>query len=328
MKSIFKLGMVTALVGSIMVGCGEQAKDVKNIGVLQYVSVEALNKANEGFVAGLKASGFEEGKNIKINYDNPEGDTATNSALAKTMVRDNDLVLGIATPSATALQAAAQQQNSDVKILFTAVTDAESASLVASNSKPGGNITGTSDMNPVELQIDMLLDVIPNLDKIGILYTISESNSKVQADLATAEASKKGVEALVQTVSNVSDITMSARKLISDGADVIYIPTDNLLADNIVVVANVAYESNIPVAGGEPGQVKEDGTGATFSIGIDYYNLGYLTGQMAAEILNGKDTATYPVGYLADDSYTLVVNDAACNKIGLNFPQSVKDKYK
>ncbi len=327
MKLFAKLGIVSllsCLMTTSLVGCGETSNQKAKVGIIQYATFSALNSANDGFIEGLKQGGFEDGVNITISYDNPEGDSATLSALAKTIVRDNDLVLGIATPAATALQAAAQQQNSKTKILFTAVTDPADSKLVNSNANPGGNITGTSDMNPVELQIDLLKEVLPSADTVGILYTISESNSKVQSDLAEKEAAKQGLNTLVQTVSDVSDIAMSVRKLISDGADVIYIPTDNLLASNMPAVTNIAYESKIPVSAGEAGMVE---SGGTFALGIDYYNLGVLTGKMAAEILNGKDTASFPVGYLSADEYSLAINQEACNKIGLVIPNEVITKY-
>ena len=333
MKLFKQVVLCSSLLASTLVftSCGgsgasssSSSASIVNVGILQYVTHGALDQATEGFEAGLKEAGLIDGTNIKLTFQNPESDESSLSAMAKTMVRDNDLVLAVATPAATALQAAAKAQNSDCKILFTAVTDAVSAGLVSSNAAPGGNITGTSDMNPVAEQIDLIKEMLPSIAKVGIIYTISETNSEVQAKLAKAQAEKIGLSTIVSTISDATEITSVARKLISDGAEVIYVPTDNILASNMPALTQVAYESKIAVVCGEPNMVT---VGGTISLGIDYFALGKQTATMAADIIkNGKSTATMAVQTQSLADCSLAVNEDALSKIGLTLPDSIKSR--
>ena len=162
LKKIFVI-MVLAFSFIGFVGCkkNEEGEKTFKIGILQLVTHGALDNARIGFVEGLKENGLEDGKNVTITVKNPEGDELTMQQMATDLVRNNDLVLGIATPAAVALQNAASNEGKDIPVLFTAVTDAVAAQLVESNEKPGGNVTGTSDLNPVEAQIDLLKELLP-----------------------------------------------------------------------------------------------------------------------------------------------------------------------
>ncbi len=328
MKLLKKLVICLGLLVSTAVGitaCGSTSnQDAKiHIGILQISTHGALDAARAGFLDSLSAAGYVDGENIIIHFDNPEGDESTLSSMAKTAVRDNSLILAIATPTASAVQTAANLQNSQAKILFTAVTDAVDAHLVASNEHPGGNITGTSDMNPVELQIALIQELIPTIEKIGILYTISEENSEIQANLAKAQATKMGLETIVNTVSDSSEIASVTRALINSGAQAIYIPTDNNLASNMPGVIKVTNASQIPVICGEENMVF---AGGTIALGIDYYKLGKLTGQMAIEILNGKSPSEMPVQFLPADEYSITINEENVQAIGITIPDSIRNR--
>ena len=179
-----------------LTSCGGKTK----IGILQPVEHSALSAARLGFIEGLKEKGFEDGKNITIYYQNANDEPANQTQYAKSLTAKCDITLGIGTGSSQALQAAHVNSGSTKPILFTAVTDPVDAKLVASNDAPGGFITGTSDMNPVEAQIDLIKTCLPDVDKIGIIYTQSETNSKVQANLAKAEAEKYGISVVIETL--------------------------------------------------------------------------------------------------------------------------------
>lgn len=325
MKTFRKLGLALSLVcASMSLASCSQKEEKTKIGILQLLTHGALDSAKEGFVDGLASAGYVDGENITITYQNPEADESSMSTMSRSLVRDNEFVLGIATPAAVALQAAAKSQNSDCKILFTAVTDAVDAKLVASNEAPGGNITGTSDINPVKEQIELIKELLPNATSIGIVYTISETNSKVQADLAEAQIKAMGLNATIATISDATEITSVTRQLISKGIDAIYIPTDNTLASNMPALTNVAYESKIPVVCGEPNMVT---AGGTITLGIDYYRLGQQTATMLVDMLkNGKTPATMAVQTQSLADCELTVNEAALTKIGLTLPSSIRDR--
>lgn len=326
MKS-FKHLLLTVLVLAltfVFVGCG---KDVKTIGILQPVEHDALGLARQGFIDALKEAGFEDGVNIKIDYQNANGVEADIVSLAKSLTSKCDLTLGIGTGASTALQAA--QVNSGVTnpILFTAVTDPVTSGLVESNAKPGGYITGSSDANPVEAQIDLIKECIPTADKIGILYTQSETNSEVQANQAEAQAVKAGLQVVRMTCTDTSDLVQTATKLCStEGIDAIYIPTDNLIAANMASVKAALEEYNVLCVCGEESMMA---SGGHITLSINYYELGKKAGKMAALILKGeKAPADIPIATMALEECEYLMCTENIQKANINIPDSVKTKCK
>lgn len=324
-KRIFVI-MIMAFCFIGFVGCKKKEEKKFEIGILQYVTHGALDAARVGFIEGLKANGLEEGKNINITVRNPEAVDATNLQMATELVRKCDLVLGIATPSAVALQSAALNEGKELPILFTAVTDAVAAQLVESNEKPGGNITGTSDINPVADQIDLLKELLPSAKKFGVLYCIYEVNSKVQADAANAQAKKVGLTCDIKTFSEAAEIGGVVSALIKDGAEALYLPTDNLVASNIQTVVQACEDAKIPTICGEGSMVD---AGGTITYGVNYTNLGKQTALMAKKILldNVKPSAI-PVETQPASELDISVNEEGLAKINLELPQSIKDKIK
>lgn len=326
--------IVLVLVGTLFVGCQEK-EEIKddiipiektqtvNVGILQLVTHGALDAAREGFVAGLKEAGFEDGKNIKLTVKNPEADTATMNQMAEELVRSCDIVLAIATPAATALQTAAETTGRKVPILFTAVTDAVAAQLVDSNEKPGGRITGTSDINPVTDQIDLLKELLPDAKKFGILYNISEVNSQVQAKLAKEEGTKQGLEAIEKTATDAASLPSVVQQLINDGVSAIYLPTDNLVASNMPAIVEKCNAAKVPTICGE-GQMVENG--GTITYGINYFNLGKQTAAMAVKIINGAKPSELPVETQPATQLEITVNEEALQEMGIELPKSIKDR--
>ncbi|MDK2808323.1 MAG: putative tryptophan/tyrosine transport system substrate-binding protein [Clostridiales bacterium] len=326
MKRKLIAGMLTlTLAISMLAGCGSKdtaatdSKDkVYKIGVNQLVTHAALDASYKGFVDGLKEAGFEEGVNLEIDYQNANGDQSTANTIATKLVNDNDdLILAIATPAAQACANATK----DIPILITAVTDPAGSGLVASNDAPGGNVSGTSDLNPVADQIDLLKKLVPTAKNIAILYCSSESNSKIQVELATAAAKDAGLSVQEASVSNSNEIQQVVQSLVGK-VDAIYAPTDNVIAAGMPTVAQVANSNNLPVICGESGMVDAGGL-ATY--GIDYYELGKLTGAQAAKILKGEaTTADMPIEYLPQDKLTLSINEDVAAQLSITIPDDLK----
>lgn len=308
--------LITVMTGILLSGCGKEDK-VYKIGISQFATHAALDACNEGFVDALEEAGYIDGENIRIDYQNAQGDMATANTIATKLVNDNnDLILSIATPSAQAVANATK----DIPILVTAVTDPEGSGLVASNTAPGGNVSGTSDLNPVKQQIDLLLKLVPDAKSIAVLYCSSESNSKIQADMALEAAEAVGLEAEEATVSGSNEIEQVVQSLVGK-VDAIYAPTDNTIAAGMPTVSMVANANKLPVICGEEGMVDSGGL-ATF--GIDYYKLGRLTGEQAVKILKGDvKIAKMPIEYLPDDQYTFKINEDTAAQLGIDIPEDI-----
>jgi len=310
--------LITAMSTIVLTGCS--SKEVFHIGVNQYVTHAALDASYKGFVDALADAGYIDGENIKIDLQNAQGDQATASTIATKLVNDNnDLILAIATPSAQAVANATK----DIPILITAVTDPAGSGLVASNEAPGGNVSGTSDLTPIKNQIELLTKLIPTAKNIAILYCSSESNSKIQAEIAADAAAELGLTTIDATVSNSNEIQQVVQSLVGK-VDAIYAPTDNIIASGMPTVALVANDNGIPVICGEEGMVDAGGL-ATY--GIDYYKLGRITGEQAVKIIKGEATTdSMPVQYLPDDQYSLKINEEVAAKLGITIPADLQAK--
>jgi putative ABC transport system substrate-binding protein len=270
------------------------------------------------WMRALADAGYIDGEKIKIDLQNAQGDQPTASTIATKLINDNnDLILAIATPSAQAVANATK----DIPILVTAVTDPVSSGLVASNEKPGGNVSGTSDLTPIKNQIELLTKLIPDAKNIAILYCSSESNSKIQAEIAMEAAAEAGLVAIEATVSNSNEIQQVVQSLVGK-VDAIYAPTDNVIASGMPTVSLVANDNGIPVICGEEGMVDAGGL-ATY--GIDYYKLGWLTGEQAVKIIEGTATTdTMPIEYLPDDQYALKINEEVAAQLGITIPEDLQ----
>jgi putative ABC transport system substrate-binding protein len=296
----------------LVLSCGNDSSKVKKIGVVQLVEHSALDASYKGFVDGLKDAGYEDGKNIKIDFQNAQGEQANCSTIAQKLINDkSDLILAIATPAAQAVANLTKK----IPILVTAVTDPATAKLVASNEAPGGNVSGTSDLNPVEAQIELLKKLVPAAKTIGFIYCSSEQNSKFQIDLAKQAADKLGLKYVETTVSNSNEIQQVTQSLVGK-VQAVYAPTDNMIASGIPTVTGVLTPAKIPLICGEEGMVKAGGL-ATY--GVNYYELGKQTAAMAVAILkDGKKPADMPIQYLKNCDFT--VNEEVAAKLGVAIP--------
>lgn len=312
------IGLVSLL---ILGACGggnktDDNNSTKTVGVLQLVQHPSLDNAYEGFKEGLEEGGYKEDDNLKIEYQNAQNNQDNLKSMSEKLVKDEpDLLLGIATPAAQSLLNA----TTEIPITVTAVTDLEEAKLVKSDKKPGGNVTGTTDMVPIDKQIELLLSIVPDAKSIGIMYNAGEANSKIQADLAEKALKKAGVAVKVKTANTTNDVQQVTVSLAGE-TDGIYVPTDNTFASAAAVIGDVVKEKKIPLVAGSTEQI--DGGGLA-TVGIDYKSLGKQTGKMAAKILDGDaKPADTPVE--SADTLKLVVNKEMAEALGID-PDSIKE---
>ncbi len=318
MKRFLKLTMTLLIIATLgllpLTACSDKTDTIK-IGVIQFVEHPALDASYQGFVDALADNGYVDGENISIDLENAQAEPSNCNTIATQFLNDNmDMVLAIATPSA---QAAANVIK-DIPILITAVTDPADAQVVASNEAPGGNVTGTSDLTPIREQFDLMMKLLPDVKTVAVLYTSSETNSVFQANIAKEAAAELGLEVVEATVSASNEIQQVVESVI-DSVDAIYIPTDNTFASAMATVTMVTEQAKMPVIVGEEGMVKGGGLA---TVGIDYYNLGYQTGEMAVRILkDGADPAEMPIEYLENVSVTINTDMAA--SIGVEIPEDL-----
>jgi len=287
------------------------------IGIIQYAEHVALDAAREGFIDALKANGYVDGENITIDFQNAQKDQSNLSTISDRFVSNKvDLILAIATPAAQSIAG----KTTEIPIVGTAITDYVEARLVSSNEAPGGNVTGTTDMNPIKEQIDLLVKLVPDAQTVGVVYTSGEVNSVVQAEIAKEAIEGRGLKYVEVTVNNSNDVQQAVQTIVQQ-CDAIYIPTDNVFATAMPTVYGVTVESKTPVICGEVGMVS---TGGLATLGINYYNLGYQSGEMAVKILKGEASpATMPIQ--SANQFDYAINGTVAQEIGIEIPDDLKD---
>lgn len=295
---------------------GSETSSVK-VGILQYTEHPALDQATEGFEDYLKENGYAD---AQIEFNSAQNEVANCTSIAQKYVNDEvSLIYAVATPAAQA----AANETKDIPIVVSAVTDPADSGLVESNEKPNTNVTGASDLNPIEAQFDLLQEILPDAKTVGLLYCNAESNSVFQINLAKEECDARGLEYVESSVTDSNQIQQVVESL-KGKVDVIYVPTDNLMAEAMATVSQVASECGIPIIAGEEGMVVN---GALATYGIDYYKLGQLAGAQAVSILNGEaDPKDMAVEYLKTDECTLSYNPKAAEKLNITLPDTVVDR--
>ena len=319
------IAVAVALTGSAIVGglsgCGKEeaaqqgGKTLIPIGIVQLVEHEALDAANRGIVDALAERGYKEGVNVTIDRQNAQADQSNLQNIAARFVsNDSKILFAIATPAAQTLAAATKT----IPIVATAVTNFEVAKLVASNEKPGGNVTGVSDINPVAEQFALLMKFAPDAKAIVTIYNSSEINSTYQIELLKKAASAAGVEVVEASVSSVNDIQQAVASL-KGKVGGLYLPTDNIIASAVPVLMKSVFEAGIPTVAGEGGMVR---AGVLASIAVDYYTLGKMTGAMGADILDGKKKpADMPIQ--SQKAEKVLVNLKTAETMGIQIPEDI-----
>lgn len=293
---------------------GEASGDVPIIGINQYGQHGSLDNCREGFLQGLKEAGLEEGKDYTIDYQNASFDENMAIQIAQAFsAEDAALMVGIATPSATACYAAAEDK--DIPVIFTAITDPVGAKL------DSGNVTGTSDVLPVEGQLKLIRELQPEAKSIGIVYTTSEANSVYSVGVYEDLAEQYGFTIESVGVTAQAEVTQAVDSLIAKGVDCFSNLTDNNVVGVLGSILEKTNEAKIPVYGSEIEQMK---LGCVAGAGLDYIQLGIQTGKMAAKVLNGE-AACADMPYEVIENYGLYINGSAISALGLELPAELAD---
>lgn len=318
------MGVIGAAAVAVMLtGCGEDKKApaqtsaapaaaaTATVGVVQLVEHPALDLANKGIVDAVKARGLK----VEFDQQNAQADQSNLGNIAQRFVSQKyPLIFAIATPAAQTMANATDT----TPIVATAVTDFTVAKLVKSNDKPGTNVTGSSDLNPVAAQLDLIMKLVPNAKTIGTIYNSSEINSQYQVDILKKELPRYKLNIVELTVSSVNDVQQTAQSMVGK-VDAIYVPTDNIIASAMPILTKITTPAKIPVITGEEGPLQGGGLA---TVGVDYYNLGKIAGNMGADILEGKSKpADMPIRYQTE--FKAKVNAKVLKELGMTLPESL-----
>lgn len=318
MKKIIAV-MLAVIMMLAFAGCGEtqnEKNSVLKIGIIQYMSHPSLDNCYNGVISALESSGLQYTVDYQIGSGNSADSDCTN--FAKNMVAANyDMIIAIATPAAKSAFAATD--DTEIPVIFCAVSDPVAAGLVESMDAPGYLCTGTSDVLDLEAQVALIKAMQPEVKSIGILYTSSEDNSITNLKNFKAVCDKEGIDVVATAVQGASDIPSAAEELASK-VDCINNFTDNNVVNNLSVVLTAADKYGIPVYGSEEEQVIN---GCLASVSIDYVALGRVTGEMAISVLKGEDASTMAVKTITEA--TPVINSSVLKKLGLSTPEGYSE---
>lgn len=306
------------LIGAMLLAAAglAQAGELKSVAITQIVEHPALDAVYQGVRDELAEEGFSEGDNLTIMHESAQGNSAIASQIARKFVGEGpDVIVAIATPSAQTMAAAAR----NIPVVFSAVTDPLGAKLVQSLEKPGANITGVTDMLPIERHIDLLERVVPDAKTIGTVYNPGEANAVALVELLEASLEARSLKLTKAAATKTSEVLGAARSLVGK-ADAIYLTTDNTVISAAEAVVSVGERAKIPVFAADTATVSR---GAVAALGFDYYDLGRQTGGMVARILNGANPADMAVESV--DTLNLFVNPAAAERMGITLSQDVLD---
>ncbi len=317
MKKLMAFVLVIAMAMSMMVGCGAKEDGKVTIGIGQFAEHGSLDNCREGFLAGLAEAGYVEGENLEVLFENAQADTGTAGQIATNFVsKKADLICAIATPMAQSAFGATK--DTDIPVIFTAVTDPILAELAKPDGTPNGNTTGTSDKLPVEKQLEMIRKVLPEAKTIGIMYSTSEVNSVSAIEEYKAAAANYGFEIIESGISMTADIPLAADNLL-EKVDCINNLTDNTVVSSLPVILEKAAAKNIPVFGSEVEQVK---IGCLATVGLDYYDLGMQTGAMAAQVLKGERGAS-EINFEVIEEASFYGNTAVAGNLRITLPEDL-----
>lgn len=327
MKNKRLMTIIGLLVAVVIIAIGYQSfskssetksTKVAKVGVLQFVTHEALDTIYKGIKAGLKEEGYS-GDKIKIDYLNAEADQSKIATMSQTLVNHkNDVLIGIATPAAQGLANA----TSDIPVIMGAVTDPVGAKLVKSLEKPEGNVTGVSDRTPISSQLDLMSTLLPNMKTIGVIYSSSEDNSKLQVEEFKTLAKEKGFEVLDYSVPSTNEISTTMSVMLPK-VDAVWVPLDNTIASAFSSVVTPAKEAKKAIFPSVDTMVEEGGLASVY---IDQYQLGVETGKMAAKVLAGQKVSDLPVEVIKKGKP--VINTTVADELGITVPDDVKSSAK
>ena len=325
MTSKLKIIVITALLGSIgslyFFKKQEKNADLPVVAITQIINHNTLDDVREGLINGLKSAGLEDGKTITIVYENANGNVSIASQIANRFIAMKPAVLvALSTQSAQILKTQAQQEH--IPLVFSAVTNPVSAQLVTDWSKTDEGVTGVSDYMAPEPQIDMILEFVPNLKKLGILYNSSEVNSVSFLESFESVAKQRDIEIVHATAHNTAEAAESLRSLVGK-VDAVYFPNDNTIMAAVPAVAAVALQNKTPLFANDEASVKQ---GALAALSFDRPSMGLKTAEMIEGILKGQSTSTFRVhNHIHTD---VVVNKMTLESLELEMPSTFTEKTK
>lgn len=294
----------------------QKSAKMPTVAILQTLSHPALDQIHQGVLEGLKEEGFVNGKNMKIDYQNAQGDQSNLKTMSDRFVQENAQVLvGIATPAVQSLA----NEHTKTPIIMGAVSDPIGTGLVKSLDHPGGSVTGVMHHEPVRQQVEVIKKILPDLKEIGVMYTSSDDSSTAEVKEFTHLMEKSGIKVKPFTISTTNDIDQVSQVMASE-VKAVYIPSDNTIASGFKTLIRNTNAKNIPVFPGVDTMMKDGGLA---TVSVSQYELGVLTGKMAGEVLHGKNPATTPVQSVKYGQ--TIINQKQAEKLGIHFPNEVID---
>lgn len=288
----------------------------KKLAITAIVEHPALDAVRDGIIEQLEEEGFSQGKNLIVDYKSAQGSPATAKQIADKFVSDRpDVIVGIATPSAQALVATTK----DIPIVFAAVTDPVGAKLITQFKRPGGNVTGVSDLSPVKKHMEFIKKLSPKAKTVGVVYSAGEANSVALIELVEQYAPEVGLTVHTVTVTKSSDVAQAAASLVGK-VDVFYVPTDNTVVSALESLISRADSANKPVYAADTDSVER---GAVAAIGFNYFDLGKQTGKIVAKILKGKNPGK--INAQGVSKTELFLNVKKADALGIKIPKSMLD---
>jgi putative tryptophan/tyrosine transport system substrate-binding protein len=289
----------------------------KTVAIANMIDIPQLLEVKAGLLEGLKAAGYEEGRNLKVEYQTAQGNMGTAAQIVRKYVGERpDVIVTLTTPMAQAALSATKE----IPVVFIVVTDPVGAKVVPRFNKPGGNATGVSDLAPIELQVRLMTEFVPALKRLGVLYNPGLDGSRYQLEVIKKLAAPRGIAIVEAAVPNSNDAIASMRSLVGK-VDAVWIPNDVTVYAALEAVAKVAQERKIPLFTGETRSVER---GAVASIGFDYTAVGHSAAKLVAQVLGGKKPGDLDV--VVPDAFRTVVNQRAAQATGLEIPQAVRAK--
>lgn len=311
--TIRALGTVLAA-AVLLAGSGAASAAEKAVAVTQIVEHPALDACRQGIRDELAEAGWIEGDTLQWSYENAQGNSTTAVQIARKFIGDSpDVIVAISTPSAQSVAVA----TTEIPIVFSAVTDPVAAKLVADLDRPGGNITGVSDLVPIAKHLALIKGLVPEHRRIGVLYNPGEVNSVAIIHQLAEAAETMNIEIVEAVAPRSADVLAAGRSLVGR-VDAIYVPTDNTVVSAFEAVVKVGIDAGIPVFAADTDSVER---GAVAALGFNYYDVGRQTGAIVRDILDGADPATIPVRFI--DKMQLHLNLASAERMGVEIPDEM-----
>ncbi len=316
-KPLFGAVSMLALMVGLVAPVGAADKTLKITAIVEH---PALDAARKGIKDELAERGYEAGKNLSWEFQSAQGDVGTAGQIAKKFVGDNpDVIVAIATPSAQAVVAAAR---GSVPVVFTAVTDPVAAKLITNPDRPGANVTGVTDLSPLGAHLDLIKEMTPAAQRVGVPYNPGEANAVVLVEMLQQMAPSRGMEIVTASAPSTNDVLSAARSLVGK-VDVIYVPTDNTVVSALESVIKVGIDAKIPVYAGDTDSVPR---GAMAAVGFNYYDVGRQTGRVIVRIFEGEKPGNIPVEGVSKTE--LYVNPGSAKKMGVSISDAIIKRAK